>query len=74
MLHQEIRSGRLRDPGKARPEGTSVAAGKPLSTLPHTPQGLRSLQLRLVEMQRQLEEVIDTIDLAIKGEGLEPHI
>jgi hypothetical protein len=72
MLYQEIRSGHLPGPGGPRPGGRSTAAGKPRSTPSQTLQPLLSLQARLVEMQRQLGEAIDTIELAIKGEGLEP--
>jgi DNA-binding SARP family transcriptional activator len=73
VLYEQIRSGRLLGPGEARPGGSSAAADQARSTPSQTPHCLLSLQLRLVEMQRQLAEAIDTIELAIKGEGLEPH-
>jgi two-component SAPR family response regulator len=65
MLYKEIRSSHLLDPDETRPEGRSAAPGKTWSTSAQTSHCLTSLQLMLVQMQRQLQEAIDTIELAI---------
>jgi DNA-binding SARP family transcriptional activator len=64
-LYKEIRSGRLLDPDEPRPEGRVAASDRTPSTSPQTSPCLNSLQLMLVQMQRQLQEALDTVELAI---------
>lgn len=65
MLCEEIRSSHLLAPDESRPEGKSAAPGKALATSSQTSRCLSSLRLMLAQMQRQLQEAIDTIELAI---------
>jgi hypothetical protein len=65
MLYEAIRSGRRLEHGESRPEGKSAAADRARSTPPQAPQYLIPLQLRLVQMQRQLQEALDMIELVI---------
>ena len=69
VLYEEIRSSHFLGPDEPRPDGKSAAPGLIWSTSPQTSHCLTSLQLMLFQMQRQLQEAIDTIELAIHRSG-----